>query len=119
MKAVLITRPAAEAAITARDVAELGFRPVVAPVLTIENADTPWPDPAAFAALALTSARAVPVVPPAWRAADLPVFAVGGGTAAAARAAGFTRVAAADGGVGSLAAMLNGRSGDRAARAGG
>ena len=104
--ACLITRPEPGAAATAARVAALGWRPVLAPALVLTPLPMP-PAPAAQAAL-VASAAAVPslatVYPP-----DLPVLAVGEGTAEAARVAGFTEVHAAGGDADSLAALATAR----------
>lgn len=101
---VLITRPLPVATDTARRVTALGFTPLVSPVLetTLYPAGLPGPD--GMQALLLTSANAVPAVSPDYH--HLPVFAVGSATAAAARAAGFSRVTSAAGGVADLAALV-------------
>ncbi|WP_158611649.1 uroporphyrinogen-III synthase [Teichococcus wenyumeiae] len=101
--AVLITRPEPGAAETAAAVAALGWRPVLAPALVL----APLPPPAGLAAPAQAlllpsraAARALPGVP-----RDMPVLAVGSGTAAEAAAAGFRHVTAAEGDAASLAAQ--------------
>jgi len=101
--AVLITRPEPGAAETAAAVAAMGWRPVLAPALVL----APLPPPADLAqpvqAVLLPSraaARALPGLPRATR-----VLAVGQGTAEEARAAGFTRIMAAEGDAVSLVAQ--------------
>lgn len=101
---VLITRPAAGAIETAKRVAALGFKPLVAPVLETALAPTQLPEPARLQAVILTSANAVPCLSAAYF--HLPVFAVGAATAAAAREAGFTRVTNAAGNATDLAALV-------------
>jgi uroporphyrinogen-III synthase len=93
--AILITRPEPGAADTAAAVARLGWRPVLAPALVL----APLPPPAdlhhpvqAVLLPSRAAARALPGVPRA-----TPVLAVGAGTAAEARAAGFTQIDAAAG----------------------
>ncbi|MFZ4408593.1 MAG: uroporphyrinogen-III synthase [Paracraurococcus sp.] len=93
---VLITRPEPGAAETARRVAALGWRPVLAPALVL--APRPFAAPRAQALL-LTSRAAARSLPPT----DLPVLAVGEATAAEARARGFARVVAAAGDAAALA----------------
>ncbi|WP_458096100.1 uroporphyrinogen-III synthase [Roseomonas sp. WA12] len=102
----LITRPEPGGARTAERVSALGWTPVLAPALIL----TPLSirsAPGSQAAL-LPSAAAVfamaGTVP-----ADLPMLAVGEGTAEAARSAGFQKVAAAEGDAVSLAAMASAR----------
>jgi uroporphyrinogen-III synthase len=101
--AVLITRPEPGAAETAAAVAALGWRPVLAPALVLAPLPPPGGLDGPAQALLLASraaARALPGVP-----RGLPVLAVGAGTAAEARAAGFTRVTAAPGDAAALAAQ--------------
>ncbi len=98
--AILITRPEPGCEDTARAVAALGWRPVLAPALVL----TPLPPPADLAARAqavlLPSRAAARALPGIDRAT--PVLAVGAGTAAEARQAGFTQVDAAAGDAASL-----------------
>jgi uroporphyrinogen-III synthase len=87
----------------------MGFQAVAAPVLKIR----PLPatiDLAGVGALAFTSANAVFAF--AGDARDLPVFAVGDGTARAARAAGFAEVVSAKGDVAALARAIADRAGE-------
>lgn len=108
---VWVTRAAPGAEATAERLRALGHEPIVAPVLTVRpSPDTPL-DLTDVGALAFTSATAVRIFggrAPAGDLglADLQVFAVGGATAAAARAAGFRRVASADGDVVALARLI-------------
>ena len=102
---VLVTRPLPAAAETARRLAKLGYRVLVAPVLAIVPADgLPSGDDAD--AILLTSANAVPALGRLARR-DRPVFAVGDRTAAAAREAGWTRVRSGPGDAGRLAALVS------------
>lgn len=84
----------------------LGFAPVLAPLLHIVPR-TGLKLPARVGAVAITSANAVPSIPAALF--GLPVYAVGDATAAAARAAGCTRVTSASGDAGDLARLMAGR----------
>lgn len=103
MARVLVTRPAADARRTAARLAALGHEAVLAPVLAI--APTAEPAPAGpFDAVILTSANALPFVPPERKL--LPTFVVGERTAAAARAAGFARVRVGAGEARSLARLV-------------
>ena len=100
------TQPQAEA--TAARLRALGHEPVVAPVLEVRPVAV---DPARLAgadALAFTSQAAVAAFAAQSPERGLPVFAVGEATAAAARAAGFSRVAppAAGGDVRALADQI-------------
>jgi uroporphyrinogen-III synthase len=97
---VLITRPEPGAAETAARVAALGFRPVVAPLFTIE--------PRALSAIPaqavlVTSANALPALPASLCGA--PLLAVGDATAAKARALGFATVQSAGRDAVALAAL--------------
>ncbi|MGQ0675391.1 MAG: uroporphyrinogen-III synthase [Rhodospirillales bacterium] len=103
---VLVTRPAEEALRTAMALAEHGYEFLIEPLLEI----APLPDAEAkvagagqAAALLFTSANGVRAYAGATPARELPVFAVGGITADAARAAGFQKVAVAAGDVEALA----------------
>jgi uroporphyrinogen-III synthase len=102
---VWITRAEPGASETARRVAALGLRPLIAPLLTLRDVETSLalqPDEA----LALTSRqgalRAAALTP----RRDMTVFAVGDATAEAARAAGFADVRSASGDVSALAALI-------------
>jgi uroporphyrinogen-III synthase len=102
---VLITRPEPGAAETAARVAALGFRPVLAPALTL----SPRPVAAlpAAQAVVVTSPAAARALPAALHA--LPLFATGQASAEAARAAGFRDVAGAEGEAASLAELVAAR----------
>jgi uroporphyrinogen-III synthase len=106
---VLVTRPAEEALRTAMALAEHGYDFLIEPLLEI----APLPDAADrlagagdHAALLFTSANGVRVYAAAAARRDLPVYAVGGMTAEAARAAGFGQVHAAGGDVEALAEFV-------------
>jgi uroporphyrinogen-III synthase len=113
--AVLITRPEPGAAETAAAVAALGWRPVLAPALVL----APLPPPAGLLspaqALLLPSRASARALALSDMARDMPVLAVGQGTATEARAAGFIHVTAAEGDAASLArqaaALLDPRGG--------
>lgn len=106
---VLVTRPAAQAEATRAALAARGFRGIVAPCLTAE----PMPDEAldleGVAALALTSANGAAALAARTRRRDLPVFAVGEATAAAARKAGFASVTVSGGDAAALADLIAAR----------
>jgi uroporphyrinogen-III synthase len=89
---VLVTRPREQAEATARRLEGLGHEALVAPLLTVTATGEP-PPPGPFQALVVTSANAVPALAGLTKA--LPVFAVGGRTAALVREAGFAAVTAA------------------------
>jgi uroporphyrinogen-III synthase len=105
--AVLVTRPEPGAADTARRVAALGWRPVLAPALVLAPRRAE-PLPAAAQALLLSSRAAARALAPAASPA-LPVLAVGEATAAEARAHGFVNVTAAEGDAAALAALARAR----------
>lgn len=98
------TRPGAER--TAERLKALGHEAVVTPVLEVR----PLPggvDLDGIVALAFTSANAVSAFARRETRRDLPVFAVGGATAAAARSVGFEAVRAGAGDVRALAALID------------
>ncbi|MBL8536702.1 MAG: uroporphyrinogen-III synthase [Hyphomonadaceae bacterium] len=105
MRRVAITRALPEAERTAQHVRDFGATPIVAPLLTIVPCgyDTSTQD---AQALVFTSSNGVHAFPNARGARDMPVFAVGETTAAAARAAGFLSVRSANGDVNALAALI-------------
>lgn len=106
---VLVTRPQPDAARTAARLAELGHEAIIDPLLQFEPLEIRKFPAGPFAAIAATSANAM-------RAAGemeaieafrvLPLYAVGGQTAAVAREAGFENVIDCDGDAAALAAML-------------
>ncbi|MBT6431021.1 MAG: uroporphyrinogen-III synthase, partial [Rhodospirillaceae bacterium] len=106
---LLITRPQAEAEALSQRLAEMGHKALIEPMLTIRTLPDAVLELDAAAALLLTSANGVRAL--AGRAVDrgMLVLAVGEATAAAARAAGFTNVAAAGGDVVALAALVRKR----------
>jgi len=105
--AVLVTRPAPGAAASAQALAALGWRAIAAPGLMLASLLLS-PPPRRAQALLVTSAAALRALgPDAPR--DLPVFAVGEATAAAARAAGFAKVAAGEGDATALADLVRQR----------
>jgi uroporphyrinogen-III synthase len=94
---VFVFRPRPDAERTARVIAEHGFEPVVAPLFEVVRLSDAAPE-GAFDALVLTSGNGVPALadgPATWR--DLPVFTVGGRTAAKVRDAGLDDTRSADG----------------------
>jgi uroporphyrinogen-III synthase len=101
MRRVLVTRPQPDADRTAARLAGRGHEAVVAPVTAIAPTGLPRPH-GDVDAIILTSAHAVPALTPG----DLPVFAVGARTAAAARQAGFREVHAAEGDALALAELV-------------
>ena len=101
---VLVTRTQPDADATAARIGAIGLTPVIAPMLeaVAVRADLP-PRPAG---LVFTSRQALRLasLPAAWR--DLPVWTIGAGTAAAARAAGFQQIHSGAGDGAALAAAL-------------
>lgn len=106
---VWITRAEPGASATAERVAALGHAPIVAPLLRIEPVAEPDIDLRGVAALAFTSANGVRAFADREPSRTLKVFAVGAGTAAAAKAAGFRNILSADGDVHALAQRIAAR----------
>lgn len=102
---VWITRAQPGADVTAGRVAALGFEPIARPLLEVRQL-SPTLDLEGVAALAFTSANGVRAFAALTAERSRPVVTVGEATAQAARAAGFARVASADGDVVALAAMI-------------
>ena len=102
---VLITRSSADAERTAVAVLRLGHEPVLAPVTTIRREPRARPS-GRFAAVVATSHHAFTEDDERHGERALPLFAVGGRTAEAARAAGFEDVRIAAGDAESLADLL-------------
>lgn len=101
---VLITRPEPGASETAARLVDLGFRPVVAPVLEIHALPCRLAAAGRLQATVVASGNAIrPLLAEFHR---LPLFAVGEATASRARAAGFTQVCSADGDANALAALV-------------
>jgi uroporphyrinogen-III synthase len=103
----LVTRPSEDAAPLARALASRGIEALIAPLLTIvpvPNAAQALADALVGAqALLVTSANGARHLAGASTRRELPVFAVGDASAAAARLAGFRAVASAGGDVADLA----------------
>lgn len=98
------TRPGADE--TAERLKVLGHHPLIAPVLEVRALAGPAIDLAGAGALAFTSANGLRAFADACPVRDLPVFAVGDTTAAAAKAEGFSTVRSASGDVVALAAQI-------------
>lgn len=106
---LLVTRPEPDASRTAAHLKALGLDPVVAPLLDPVAQDVSLPDPHAYAAIAFTSPNAVRFFArrcPDGAVTQKPVFAVGDGTAEAARNAGFLSVRAAEGTLADLVPLI-------------
>jgi uroporphyrinogen-III synthase len=114
---VIVTRAAPGAAATAARLVAAGYTPIVSPVLLIT------PDPAvplslaAITHLIFTSANGVAAFAARSDARAFTVWCVGPATTAAARAAGFDRVIAGDGGADELVAQVLADPASRAAHA--
>lgn len=112
MARVWITRAQPGAQATAGRVRALGHAAVVAPLLAVHATSAGPLDLSGVGALAFTSANGVMAFAGRSGRRDLPVFAVGSATALAAREAGFAQVAASEGGVTALAALIQARRGE-------
>jgi uroporphyrinogen-III synthase len=107
---IWVTRAEPGAGRTAERLRALGHEPLVAPVLKV-HALNPEIDLGGVGSLAFTSANGVRAFAALSRDRGLPVFAVGGATSEAARAAGFAFVLSADGDVKAMARAIAGSSG--------
>lgn len=105
LRRVWVTRARPGADRTARRLSDLGFTPLVAPLLAIRPLDA-RPDLTGAQALAFTSRNAVKAFAERLDDRALPVFAVGDATAASAREAGFHDVRSAGGDLDALAALI-------------
>jgi uroporphyrinogen-III synthase len=109
---LLVTRPKPDGERIAARLRALGHDVLVAPLLRVEpvaNADLgagPW---AAILITSANAARAIAAHPRRGELLSLPVLAVGEGSAAAARDAGFSDVISADGDGGDLARLAAAR----------
>jgi uroporphyrinogen-III synthase len=98
--AVLVTRPHPDDETTAASLRARGFDVLRAPMLRFEPVAVHEDMNARFSAVIVTSANALRGIEPhlkGHRMLELPLFAVGDHTAAAARRAGFTHVVSANG----------------------
>jgi uroporphyrinogen-III synthase len=105
---VWITRTLPGAALTAARVQALGWTPWARPLLTVRLLDVPI-TLTGVGALAFTSPNGVAAFSRLRDERALPVFAVGDGTADAARAAGFDDVQSAAGDIHDLVALIQAR----------
>lgn len=105
VSAVLVTRAEPGAAETARRLIDLGYAPVVAPLLSVAVNEDAQLDLAGVQAVLFSSAAGARAFAQIAHRADFPALCVGEATALAAREAGFTDVRAADGDAESLAAL--------------
>jgi len=105
---LLVTRPRAEAERTAAELKRRGHAALIAPVLTIQPVAASF-DAESLDALIMTSgnaARALAAHPALKSLRKLPLLAVGGQTAQAARNAGFSDVVSADGDAADLLTLV-------------
>ena len=103
---VWVTRAEPGAGRTAARLRELGYHPIIAPVLKIERIEGVRIDLDAVAALAFTSINGVSAFAELSDRRDLPTFCVGDATADAARELGFTEVRSASGDVQALGRLI-------------
>src|SRR5438552_7633969 len=111
-KKIWITRAQPGADSTAERVRGMGHDALVAPLLTVRRLEDVEIDLSDVGALAFTSANGVRAFAELSGDRKLRVYAVGGATAQAARAAGFSSVLSADGGVEALAHGIAARRGE-------
>lgn len=108
--AILVTRAEPGAAETAERLADLGYRPIVSPVLAIAPlSPAPELDLADICGLIFTSANGVRAFAGMSRRRDLPAWCVGPATEAAAAEAGFARIECAHGDADALVAYILGQ----------
>ena len=116
---LLVTRPQPDADRSAEALRQRGHIVTVAPVLAVEIiANAAWGE-GPYAAVVMTSATAARVIASHRRRdelAGLTVFTVGRTTAAAARAAGFSTIASANGGAADLVRLIAAKLGQGGAR---
>lgn len=106
MPALLITRPAEDAAALAARLAEMGVESVIAPLMEVIPVPGPEIVTDGLAGFLITSANGARALAARTKRRDLPVHAVGAASADAARTAGFANVTSADGDVDKLAAHV-------------
>jgi len=107
---IWVTRASPGAAATAARLAAMGLEPLVDPLLEVRDL-SPVIDLVGVGALAFSSVNGVVAFARLSDDRARPVFAVGDRTAAAAREAGFTQIASADGDVEALTALVLGQAG--------
>lgn len=106
MTRVLVTRPEPDATAFAEKCRHAGLTPVVAPLMRIAI-EKKTVNMRGIGALAFTSANGVRAFSSIQKSRDIPVFAIGGVTGEAARAAGFKSILVAEGDVESLALLVD------------
>ncbi len=108
LRTVLVTRPAHQAASLMTALKLRGYTAIAAPVLEMHPTDVAIPA-GDFDALAFTSANGVTAFAARDPRRDIPVFAVGPATAAAARKAHFEWIMAGNQGAEALAEIISSR----------
>jgi uroporphyrinogen-III synthase len=111
--AVLVTRPHPDDATTAEALRGRGFEVLRAPMLRFEPLPFQDDTDAVYGAVIVTSANALRAIAPhlaGHRLLELPLFAVGENTAAAARGTGFGKVTASKGDAGALRDLVLARA---------
>ena len=103
---IIVTRPEPDASAFAKLAREAGFEPILSPAMTVAFSSAP-PQLEGVGALAFTSANGVRAFAAAGGPSMLPVFAVGGITAAEAGRLGFPNATSAVGDVASLAKVVS------------
>lgn len=104
-RTVLVTRPGHQAAGLMTALSLRGYVPVSAPVLEMHACDMAIPE-GDFDALAFTSANGVAAFAAREVRRDIPVFAVGPSTAAAARKAQFQKIVSGEADAAALAGLI-------------
>lgn len=103
---IVVTRPQADGERTAAALEALGHEVLIAPLMRIEPIAADLSG--TWSAIIITSTNALQAAAPRFK--RLPVFAVGGRTAEAARQAGFATVSAANGDTKDLVRLIAARS---------
>jgi uroporphyrinogen-III synthase len=103
IRSILVTRPEPGASGTATRLAAAGWRPVIAPFLTVQPCAPRLPAPDGLLAVLAPSGNAAAALPESHH--GLPLLAVGDATAERARAAGFATVHSAAGDASALTAL--------------
>ncbi len=106
---LLLTRPRAQSEALAEVLRPLGVESLIEPLLDIHFLASTSLDVTGVQALLVTSRNGVEALATACSHRDLPLYVVGAGTAAAAEAAGFTKVTSASGDSDALAALVQAR----------
>lgn len=106
-KYILITRPVAEAVVTAKELKKLGFSSLISPMLEIVTVPFTLENSESYQAFIFTSANAVRVFSAANSTRNIPVYTVGQQTKDAAQEAGFKVAGSANGNSTDLDALLS------------